>query len=71
MTLSKRKLKLQDVKSVNMLLKAAKQMVTHLRGKGMNVVKLISDDDTTLSVIDEETWREQVGVTVKTYKRII
>jgi hypothetical protein len=64
--LSKRKLKLQDVKSVNMLLKAARQMVTHLRGKGMNVVKLISDDDATLSVIDEETWREQVGVTVKT-----
>ena len=49
-----------------MLLKAAKQMVTRLRGKGANAVKLTSDDDATLSVIDEEAWRERVGATVKT-----
>jgi len=60
--LSKKKLKNQDIKSVEALLKAIKQMVIHLRGKKLNIVKVVSDEDKSIEAIDAEVWGEQLGV---------
>ena len=59
--LSKKKLKNRDIKSVEALLKAIKQMVMHLRAKKLNIVKVVSDEDKPIEAIDAEVWSDQLG----------
>ena len=48
---SKRKLKEQDIKSVEALLKAVKQMVVNLKAKKLKTVKATSDEDESIEAI--------------------